>query len=203
MEIPLLLLAAAFLVAYAWPVLDPRLEPDLRSFFELVSWSIWAAFALDFAVRIGLADDRVDYARTHWYDVGLIALPVLRPLRMLRLLALARLLNRSAARSLVGRVTTYVLGTAVMAVGLGAVAVLDAERGAAHANIETFGDALWWSTTTVTTVGYGDQYPVTVEGRFIAVALMIVGIATVGAVTAAIATWMIAQVSADAEVEAD
>jgi voltage-gated potassium channel len=203
MEIPLLLLAAAFLVAYAWPVLDPRLEPDLRSFFELVSWSIWAAFAVDFAVRIGLADDRVDYARKHWYDVGLIALPVLRPLRMLRLLALARLLNRSAARSLVGRVTTYVLGTAVMAVGLGAVAVLDAERGAARANIETFGDALWWSTTTVTTVGYGDQYPVTVEGRFIAVVLMIVGIATVGAVTAAIATWMIAQVSADAEVGAD
>jgi voltage-gated potassium channel len=199
MEIPLLLLAGAFLVAYAWPVLDPRLEPDLRSFFGVVSWSIWAAFAIDFGARLWLADDRVGYARRHWYDVGLIALPVLRPLRLLRLLALARLLNRSAARSLVGRVTTYVLGTAVMAVGLGAVAVLDAERDAPRANIETFGDALWWSTTTVTTVGYGDRYPVTTEGRFLAVALMLVGIATVGAVTASIATWMIAQVSHDSD----
>ena len=199
MEVPLLLLAGAFLVAYAWPVLDPRLDRDLRSFFEVVSWTIWAAFAADFGVRLWLADDRVGYARHHWYDVGLIALPVLRPLRLLRLLALARMLNRSVARSLVGRVTTYVLGTAVMAVGLGAVAVLDAERDSPHANIETFGDALWWSTTTVTTVGYGDRYPVTTEGRFLAVALMLVGIATVGAVTASIATWMIAQVSHDSD----
>ena len=119
---------------------------------------------------------------------------MLRPMRLLRLLALARVLNRSVASSLVGKVSTYVVGVAVAAVGLGAVAVLDVEQDAEGANITTFGDALWSAATTVTTVGYGDRYPVTTEGRFMAVALMVVGIAMVGAVTASVAAWMVSQV---------
>jgi voltage-gated potassium channel len=165
-EFPLLLLAAAFLVAYAWPVLDPRMDPDLRSFLTTLSWTVWVAFAVDFAVRLVLVDDRWHYAKGHWYDVALIALPMLRPLRLLRLLALARILNRSASRSLVGRVSTYVGGAAMMAVALASIAVLDAEHGAKGANIASYGDALWWACTTVTTVGYGDRYPVTTQGRF-------------------------------------
>jgi voltage-gated potassium channel len=193
-EIPLLLLALAFLVAYGWPVVDPQIDPDTRTFLVVASWTVWAAFALDFAVRLVLAEQRWSYARRHWYDVALIVLPMLRPLRLLRLLALARILNRSAAGSLVGRVSTYVAGAALMAVALGAIAVLDVEQDAQGANITTFGDALWWSASTVTTVGYGDRYPVTTEGRFIAVGLMVVGIAVVGAVTASVAAWMVAQV---------
>ena len=189
-----MLLALAFLVAYAWPVLDPRLDADLRTFLTVASWTVWGAFAVDFAARLWLAERRVQYAARHWYDVALIVLPMLRPLRLLRLLALARVLNRSAASSLVGRVSTYVAGVAALALFLGAIAVLDAEQDAADANITSFGDALWWASTTVTTVGYGDRYPVTTEGRLIAVALMIVGIAVVGAVTASVATWMIGQV---------
>ncbi|EBM0725489.1 two pore domain potassium channel family protein, partial [Salmonella enterica subsp. enterica serovar Senftenberg] len=127
-EIPLLLLALAFLVAYAWPVLDPRLDPSLTLFLDWISWAVWVAFAVDFAVRVVLAKDRVSYAVRHWYDLALIALPVLRPLRLLRLLAFLRILNRSAVGNLAGRVTSYVIGAAVMAVGLGAVAALDAEQ---------------------------------------------------------------------------
>ena len=196
-EVPLLLLAVAFLVAYAWPVLDPRLDADVRSVLEVASWTVWVAFMVDFGARLYLADERRRYALAHWYDVALIVLPMLRPLRLLRLLALARVLNRSAVGSLVGKVTTYVAGTAVMALGLGAVAVLDAEQDAAGANITTFGDALWWSATTVTTVGYGDHFPVTTTGRFVAVALMVVGIACIGAITAGVAAWLVRQVEAD------
>ena len=199
-EVPLLLLAVAFLVAYAWPVVDPRLDADLRSVLEAASWTVWGAFMLDFAARLYLADERRRYALEHWYDVALILLPLLRPLRLLRLLALARVLNRSAVGSLVGRVTTYVAGTAVMALGLGAVAVLDAEQDAAGANITTFGDALWWSATTVTTVGYGDHFPVTTTGRFVAVALMVVGIACIGAITAGVAAFLVRQVEAAEDV---
>jgi voltage-gated potassium channel len=126
--------------------------------------------------------------------VALVVLPFLRPLRLLRLLAFARVLNRSVAGSLVGRVSTYVLGVAIVAVGLGALAVLDSEQNARGANITNYGDALWWACTTVTTVGYGDHFPITTEGRLVAVALMIVGIAMVGAVTASVAAWMIGQV---------
>ena len=197
-EIPLLFLALAFLVAYAWPVIDPRLDADIRTVLEVASWSVWAAFAADFAVRLYLTDDRRTYAVAHWYDVALIALPMLRPLRLLRLLAFARILNRSAVGSLIGKVSTYVAGTALMALGLGAIAVLDAEQDAAGANITSFGDALWWSATTVTTVGYGDHFPVTTTGRFVAVALMVVGIACIGAITAGVAAWLVAQVESEA-----
>jgi voltage-gated potassium channel len=198
-EVPLLLLALAFLIAYAWPVLNEGLAPGLQDFLGTVSWAVWAAFGFDFAARLYLADDRRTYAARHWYDVLLIALPMLRPLRLLRLLALARVLNRSAAGSLVGQVATYVIGAAAGAMALGAIAVLDAEQDAQGANIKTFGDALWWAATTVTTVGYGDRYPVTTSGRFIAVGLMVVGIAMVGAVTASVAAWLVGQVQRQQE----
>lgn len=201
-EVPLLLLALAFLVAYAWPVLDPRLDPDIRTVLEIATWTVWVAFAIDFAARLYLAEARRGYALSHWYDVALILLPMLRPLRLLRLLAFARVLNRSAAGSLVGKVSTYVAGTGAMALGLGALAVLDAEQDAPGANIRTFGDALWWSATTVTTVGYGDRFPVTTTGRLVAVGLMLVGIACIGAITAGVAAWLVAHVDAEARSDA-
>jgi voltage-gated potassium channel len=200
-EIPLLLLALAFLAAYALLVVDQGLAPSVRDALVAISWTVWVAFGIDFAVRLYLTEQRLLYARKHWYDVALIALPVLRPLRLLRLFALARILNRSAAGSLLGQVTTYATGVAVMSVGLGSLAILDAEQGARDANITTFGDALWWSATTVTTVGYGDRYPVTTQGRLIAVALMVVGIGLVGAVTASVAAWMVRQVELRADDE--
>ena len=193
-EVPLLLLAFAFLVAYAWPVIDESMDADLRTVLTVCSWTVWVAFAVDFLIRVGLADERSSYVRSHWYDLLLISVPLLRPLRLLRLLALARIANRSATRSLIGRVTTYVAGSAVAAVGLGAIAVLDVEQDARGSNIHQLGVALWWAASTVTTVGYGDYYPVTTEGRLIAVGLMIVGVGTVGAVTAAVAAWLVQQV---------
>lgn len=202
-EVPLILLALAFLVAYAWPVLDPRLDPDLRTFLTGLSWSVWVAFAADLLVRLSLAEDRRGYAVSHWYDVALVVLPLLRPLRLLRLLALVRILDRSAASNLAGRVLVYVSGATALAVGLGAVAVLDAEREAEGANLTTIGDALWWASTTVTTVGYGDRFPVTLEGRLVAVLLMVVGIGLVGAVTAAVATWILGRVAEERAEEGD
>jgi len=74
------------------------------------------------------------------------------------------------------------------------LAELDAERHTHSANITTFGDSLWWAMSTVTTVGYGDKYPVTAEGRFVAVGLMIGGVALIGVITAALASWLIDRV---------
>jgi len=190
-EVPLILLALAFLVAYAWPVLDPRLDADTVTMLTFVSWTVWVAFAIDFAIRIRLADARVSYVRHHWYDVALIALPMLRPLRLLRLLALARFLDRSVSGSLAGTAVVYAAGSAAMAVGLGSLAVLDAERGDPKANITNFADALWWAGSTVTTAGPGEFYPVTGAGRIVAMALMLVGIALVGVVIAAVAAWLV------------
>lgn len=140
-EVPLILLAGAFLVAYAWPVLDPRLDPSTRTVLDALSWTVWGAFAVDLLIRLVLTDNRRSYLLRHWYDVALVALPLLRPLRLLRLLALMRILDRSAANNLAGRVLVYITAAASCAVGLGALAVLDAERGAPTANITTIGDA--------------------------------------------------------------
>ncbi|WP_235506503.1 ion channel [Terrabacter sp. Root181] len=126
-----------------------------------------------------------------------MALPLLRPLRLLRLLALVRILDRSAANNLAGRVLVYVAGAASVAVGLGALAVLDAERAAGGANITTIGDALWWASATVTTVGYGDRFPVTGEGRAVGVVLMVVGVAVVGSVIASVTSWILGRVQAE------
>ena len=83
-------------------------------------------------------------------------------------------------------------------VSFGSVAVLDAERGAAHANITSFGDSLWWAATTITTVGYRDRYPVTTQGRLVAVVLMR-GIALLSVLTAGIAAWFVRQSSVATE----
>lgn len=192
-EVPLTLLALAFLLAYAWPILDTGLPPTVRGTLDALSWTVWAAFALDLAIRLALAEERRRYLLAHWYDVALVALPLLRPLRLLRLLALVRILDRSAASTLAGRMSLYAVGTAGLSMGLAALAVLDAERSAADATITSFGDALWWSATTVTTVGYGDFYPVTLEGRIVAFLLMLVGIGVVGTVTASIASWFMSR----------
>jgi voltage-gated potassium channel len=199
-EAPLMLLAVAFLVAYAWPVLDPRLDPGLADFFLVVSWTVWAAFAADLVVRLMLAEDRKHYAVAHWYDVALVLLPVLRPLRLLRLLALVRILDRSVTGSFAGRVVVYVGGATAACVGLGALAVLDAEQDSPDANITNLGDALWWACTTVSTVGYGDFFPVTFTGRCVAVVLMLIGVGLLGAITAAVASFILERAAAQREV---
>jgi len=116
---------------------------------------------------------------------------------------LLRVLNRTATDSLRGRVIIYVSGASVLLVFCASLAELDAERHAPHATITNFGEALWWAMTTITTVGYGDRFPVTTEGRFVAVRLMIGGIALIGVITASIASWLIDRVrQAEADAQA-
>ena len=84
-------------------------------------------------------------------------------------------------------------GAVVGLLMFGSLAVLSVERDAPDGNIRTLGDAVWWSFTTMTTVGYGDHAPTTGLGRMLAVGLMLSGIALLGVVTANIAAWFIAR----------
>jgi voltage-gated potassium channel len=86
---------------------------------------------------------------------------------------------------------------------IAALAALEAERDADGALITSFGDAMWWACTTMTTVGYGDTYPVTTTGRFIGVGLMIGGIALLGTVTATFASWLVNAVRDEQEATED
>jgi voltage-gated potassium channel len=191
---PLTMAALLFLAAYAWPILDPALSPSLRSLCRVVTWSAWAQFAVDYVARLGLSRDRRAFVRGNVLDLAVVVLPILRPLRLLRLVTLLSVLNRYAGGSLRGRVAVYVAGSTSLVLFVAALAVLDAERRNPDANITTFGDATWWAMTTVTTVGYGDRYPTTGTGRMIAAGLMLAGIALLGVVTASLASWLIDKV---------
>lgn len=194
-EWPLALAAIAFLAAYAWPVLDPSLPPWWRHACAAFNAAVWVVFIADYAVRLSLAPQRVRYFARHLFDLAVLALPFLRPIR---LVVLFRVLNRRAAAALRGRIAVYAATASALLVFCGSLAVLDAERGHPGANITGFGHALWWSLTTVTTVGYGDRVPVTGQGRLVAALLMVGGIALLGTVTATIASWLVARVE-DAE----
>jgi voltage-gated potassium channel len=196
---PLMVAAVIFLAAYAVPVLDPDLPSWLLDLSRWLSWITWGLFAVDLIVRLALADERLRYLVRHWYDVLVIVLPLLRPLRLLRLIPLLSVLNRRAQTRLRGRVAIYVAGGASLLAFCAALAVLDVERSSPDANITDFSDAIWWAVTTMTTVGYGDRYPVTGVGRMVAFALMLGGIALLGTVTATLASWLVESVEAEKE----
>lgn len=195
LEWPLTAVAVLFLVAYAVPILQPALPAGARTVCWAVAWATWAIFATDYFVRLAIAEDRWRFVRRNVLTLLVIVLPLLRPLRLLRMVTLLDVLNRRAARSLHGHVAVYVSGAASLFIFCAALAILDAERGSPDAKITTFGDALWWALTTVTTVGYGDLYPTTGVGRLIAAGLMIGGIALLGVVTATLASWFVQRVT--------
>jgi hypothetical protein len=108
---------------------------------------------------------------------------------------LLSVLQRAAGIRLYGRVAVYVVGSTVVLVTVSSLAMLEAERGFPGSNINDYGQALWWAMVTMTTVGYGDKIPVSGTGHFIAVGLMIAGIALLGTVTATLASWLVQKVS--------
>ncbi|MFE0806465.1 potassium channel family protein [Streptomyces sp. NPDC058848] len=194
---PLLALAVLFAVAYAVPIVDGSAGPAVRQACLVTEWAVWGAFTADYLIRLRLSPDRWRFVRTHWLDLCAVALPLLQPLRLLRLVSTLLLVGRRARMASQIRLTTYVAGSVAGLLIFGSLAVLSVERSAPDGNIRTLGDALWWSFTTMTTVGYGDLAPTTAMGRVLAVGLMLSGIALLGVVTANIAAWFIARFERD------
>ncbi|WP_426593686.1 potassium channel family protein [Cellulomonas sp. McL0617] len=192
---PLAGAALLFLAAYATPIVFPGVPHDVHVLCDLLIAATWVLFAVDYFGRLYLSKDRWHFFRKNVLDLAVIALPVLRPLRLLRLVALIAILNRAGSASLRGRVVMFAIGGTVLLVTCGALAITDAERGKPGSTIANVGDGLWWAMSTITTVGYGDRYPVTPTGRFIAAALMVGGIALLGVVTATLASWLVERVA--------
>ncbi len=198
MEWPLMAVAVLFGVVYAYQVLA---EPQgaLLLATRVVSLLCWLVFAIDYVVRLRLATNRRRWFVRNILSLLVVTLPMLRPLRLVRLLTLFTVFQRAAGTALRGRVVTYAALTTTLLVFVASLAVFDAERYAPGALITTYGEAVWWACVTITTVGYGDAYPVTMEGRCIAVGMMICGIALVGTVTATIASWLVERVTSEEE----
>lgn len=198
-EIPLTAAALVFLIAYSVQVISNSESITV----EILIWVTWAAFVVDYAVNLTLAPRRGRWFVRNLHELAIVMLPALRPLRLLRLITLMQVLHRLGGNALRGRLLAYVLGAAAFLTYAGALAVLDAEENTPGSNLTTFGDALWWAMTTITTVGYGDHYPITVLGRLVAVGLMVGGIAVLGVVTASVASWLVETVAEETAAEVD
>ncbi|MBF6331265.1 potassium channel family protein [Nocardia transvalensis] len=188
-NVPLTALAVLFLAVYAWRVLDT--SPHLDIWLTRIDLAIWILFAADFAIRFSLSTDRLRFVRQNPIDLLVVLLPPARPLRLLRavLLVLGAVDRRTRTHTRM-RLSLFVAASSVLVLLLCSLALYDVERGAEAATVTSFADALWWSAVTVTTVGYGDYYPVTGEGRLVALVLMTFGIGVVSFAIGTTTSWI-------------
>ncbi|MFE0096425.1 ion channel, partial [Streptomyces sp. NPDC059015] len=191
-ELPLFYASLVFLAAYSVRILAHGVDVVWREIALAMMLLMWLVFLTDFVVRLRLSGRRLHrFLRTHWLDALVLLLPLLRPLRLVKLYTTLQRRRDEPVLSLYARVIVYAGMGAVLLGWAGALAVYHAERTAPGATILTFGDAVWWVCETLTTVGYGDVTPVTAWGRIIAVGLMICGLALLGAVTGSFSSWLI------------
>lgn len=206
-ELPLLILAFALIPLLAVPAFWA--VPEAWDWpMRVAEWLIWGVFAAVFAAKLAVAPHTLVYLRRNWFEVLIVLLPMLRPLRLLRVLRVLRVLSLLGFNATVlQRVTASKGARSIVSIVLvimvvGATLTLLAERSEPGANIRDFGDALWWAAVTMATVGYGDHYPVSAAGRGVAVALMLLGIAALSALTAVIAAFLVREPQEAAEGQA-
>lgn len=187
----LTILALAFLVAFSWPAFEANPSEQTSSILNGIQWLSWIAFAIDLVFGLFRAEDKKDFIRRHPLEILAVALPMLRPLRIVRVISFGSMVFEKVA---IGKSLGILIRLLVITLFLGyisAIQITMIEREQSGANILNFWDGLWWAFTTITTVGYGDKYPISGEGRILAVFLMVLGISLLGVVTATIAAWFV------------
>lgn len=193
-----LVLVAAALVVPAL-LLETSKQSDIKAIAIGLDWAIWLAFVAELVVLLRAADDRVGWLRKHPLDVLLVVLtppflpgPVqaIRAMRLLRLVRLVRVIQL-ASRLLTVTGLRFAAGLTGVLILVGGTAFAEVEKGQ---HLSAW-DGVWWATTTVTTVGYGDISPHTDGGRVIAIGLMVCGVGFVAMLTAAFAQRFVRQSS--------
>ena len=178
-----------------------NLPDELSKLLSIIDNLICILFIFDFFIRLYRAKNKLDFMKWGWIDLisSIPTIAVLRYGRFVRLIRLIRLLR--ALRS-TNKILTHVFknraqGTftsvaifAILIVVFSSIGILLVENDV-NSNIKTAEDAIWWAYVTVTTVGYGDKYPVTTEGRFLAVILMSTGVGLFGTFSGFIASWFV------------
>ena len=179
-------------------LLIPTADPQTQRTLIVLDWLFSAIFLVDFFATLFRAPDKWTFMKWGWLDLlgSLPALPGLRLLRLARVIRALRLLHRVGFYDL-GRtflrqraastlwLTAMILLTTVT---ISSLLILRFESSAANANITSGFDAIWWAFVTITTVGYGDHYPISESGRLLAAFLMLIGVGTFSVLTSYLAT---------------
>jgi voltage-gated potassium channel len=204
-ELVMLVLCVLALLALAVERSAPLTE-DARALFQYADFAVCLLFLGDFVYKLATAADRWRYFRTWgWIDLlsSVPAVDVLRIGRAARVLRILRVLRGVKATALFvsflleRRAQSAVLSASLLSTLLviaAGASVLHFEDQPA-ANIRTAEDAVWWALATLSTVGYGDRFPVTSEGRVVGVVLMIAGVVLVGTLSGLAASWFLAPVA--------
>ena len=178
-----------------------QLPEEISSLLRIFDFVICAIFFLDFCIRFYQAGNKLKFMKWGWVDL-VASIPMIDFLRIGRLVRVIRILRIiKAFKSIKSFMDSFFVnkaeGTmnsalilACMMVIFSSILILQVEKDPTS-NIISAGDALWWAFVTITTVGYGDLYPVTLEGRLVAVILMTTGVGLFGTFTAFVASWFV------------
>lgn len=176
-----------------------KLPAEISSVLQKIDTLICVVFLADFGIRFYKAKSKLAFLKWGWIDL-IASIPNLQIFRWGRLVRVLRIIRLIRALRATHKVTTLLLKnkfqggvasvvlTAVLLVVFSSVGILICEQQDPQANIKTADDAVWWSVTTITTVGYGDKYPVTSEGRFLAMILMVSGVGLFGGMSGLVAS---------------
>lgn len=177
------------------------LDEEISKLLNYFDYVICGVFFIEFWYRFFAAENKLEYLKWGWIDL-LSAVPMIdafRTARIVRIIRVIRIIKayRSIQQLLAHLFRNRVKGTfasailtATLMLIFSSIAILKVET-APESNIKTAEDALWWAFVTITTVGYGDRYPVTTEGRIVAAILMTVGVGLFGTFTAYVSSWFV------------
>ena len=177
------------------------LDEEVSKLINYFDYLICAVFFFEFWYRLFTAENKWQYLKWGWIDL-LSSIPMVDAFRTARLVRIVRVIRIIKAYRSVQQLLTYLFHnrvkgtfasailTAILMLIFSAIAILKVET-SPESNITTAEDAIWWAFVTITTVGYGDKYPITTEGRIVAAVLMTVGVGLFGTFTAYISSWFV------------
>jgi voltage-gated potassium channel len=186
----LLVLAVLDLFILAVSFFDKRVDNYVFSY----AWQAFVSgmFAVDFILKYAIASDKKGYIKEQWWQIIVIFFPFLRAIRIfLRIFVLSYRIRDNIRILLVERGLAILFAFMVVVALIFSIVILIIEKSSPHANITTIDKAIWWAFSTISTVGYGDAYPVTILGKVVAITLMFVGLGLVAVFTAQFAAMII------------
>lgn len=178
-----------------------RLPDEISSLLGYFDTTICTFFFIEFSIRFYKADNKLKFMKWGWIDL-VSSIPMIGIFRVGRIFRLIRLIRVIRAFHSTKKVISHIYKNkaqgaltsvsviAILLVIFSAIAILQVETDP-NSNIKTAEDAIWWAYVTITTVGYGDKFPVTTEGRLIAAVLMTAGVGLFGTFTAYVASWFV------------